>query len=106
MSKLAPEVVSEVRKRFPEPAWSVVFALMETTPLPLLDSDKHELERNRVHMTAIKYSKGDIEQLKNAMNLASIDWRDLLVASGLGTADWQTVLRRAGFLVPRIHFVV
>lgn len=45
-------------------------------------------------------ANGSLEQLKAVLDLASVDWRDLLVSSGLAVADWQAVLTREGFLVP------
>jgi hypothetical protein len=35
-----------------------------------------------------------------ALALARVDWRDVLVAAGLAGADWPAVLRAAGYRVP------
>jgi hypothetical protein len=51
--------------------------------LPFLEkSDAKSLERFR--FAALKLSQGDIDKLLEAVVLAQIDWRDLLVAAGFG----------------------
>jgi len=48
--------------------------------LPLLkDCDEYRLERFR--FAALKLSNGKIPELKTAIELAKLDWRDLLVAA-------------------------
>jgi len=37
---------------------------------------------DRIRFAALKLSKGDLERLQEAVRLAKIDWRDLLVAAG------------------------
>jgi hypothetical protein len=46
-------------------------------------SDEFQLER--VRFAALKLSAGNIEKLKEAIELAKQDWRDLLMAAGFGT---------------------
>ena len=51
--------------------------------LPLLrETDKYGLERYRY--AALKLSQGNIDKLREAIAVAKIDWRDLLVAAGFG----------------------
>lgn len=51
--------------------------------LPFLEEiDAKGLERYR--FAALKLSQGDIDKLLEAVVLAQIDWRDLLVAAGFG----------------------
>ncbi len=45
-------------------------------------SDAEGLERIRI--AALKVSEGRLEKLEEAVKLAQIDWRDLLVAAGFG----------------------
>jgi hypothetical protein len=53
------------------------------TNLPgLQDLDPVRLER--VRFAALKLSKGNLIQLREAVNLAKIDWRDLLMAADFG----------------------
>jgi hypothetical protein len=44
------------------------------------NSDMFQLERTR--FAALKYSDGKLELLENAVRLAQVDWRDLLMATG------------------------
>lgn len=49
--------------------------------LPLCEGyDSQQLER--VRFAALKLSQGDLVKLAEAVNLAKIDWRDVLVAAG------------------------
>ena len=51
--------------------------------LPFLqDLDARGLERFR--FAALKLSEGDLAQLRKAVKLAQLDWRDLLMAAGFG----------------------
>ena len=51
--------------------------------LPFLERlDEYELERFR--FAALKLSKGDLGRLHEAIELAQVDWRDLLMATGFG----------------------
>ena len=45
-------------------------------------SDQYQLER--VRYAAMKLSQGDLTSLQEAIDLAKIDWRDLLMAAGFG----------------------
>lgn len=51
--------------------------------LPFLDKlSEYELERFRY--AALKLSNGDLKQLRRAIKMANLDWRDLLMAAGFG----------------------
>lgn len=39
-------------------------------------------QMDRIRLAALKLSKGSILELSNAIKLAQIDWRDLLMAAG------------------------
>ena len=93
-------VISELNQRFPSSVVADAISLLTTTPLPLLESKASSLERARVHMAAIKVADGDLDNLKKAVQLASVDWRDLLVQAGLSGADWKDVLTNSGFRAP------
>jgi hypothetical protein len=51
-----------------------------STNLPFLDKAS-PLDLQRFHFAALKLSGGNLEQLRNAIELAKQDWRDLLVAA-------------------------
>lgn len=46
------------------------------------DSNPYDLER--IRFAAMKLSKGDLNRLRNAIDLAKTDWRDLLMGAGFG----------------------
>lgn len=48
----------------------------------------------RVQAAAVIVSRGDIDKLGEAIELARIDWRDLLVMGGLEYEDWADKLDR------------
>ena len=98
---LSQLVSAEVTKRFSPGQAKAVREILENTRLPFLDTPSRERERQRVQLAALKYADGDTERLREAAKLASTDWRDLLMATGLGNGDWPAVLEREGFAVPR-----
>ena len=61
--------------------------------LPFLDASTAEgLER--FHFAALKLSRGNLDRLREAVELAKQDWRDLLVAAGFANSTeahlhWQ-----------------
>ena len=65
--------------------------------LPFLqDADEIALERFR--FAAMKLSDGDLPKLREAVELAKLDWRDLLVATGFANdpeahASWWPTQR-------------
>ena len=51
--------------------------------LPLIrEQDESEMERIRI--AALRMSGGDLAKLREAVGIAQVDWRDLLVAAGFG----------------------
>ena len=92
-------VKQEVAKRFPADAASVT-ASLEATPLAFLEAENRRRERDRVQLAIIKLSGGDLARLPHILERAAMDWRDILVWSGLGQPDWADVLRADGFPVP------
>jgi hypothetical protein len=46
--------------------------------------DRNEYELERIRFAAIKLSNGGILDLLKAIDLAQIDWRDLLMGAGFG----------------------
>jgi hypothetical protein len=54
--------------------------------------DREILASERVHAAIIILANGTIKKFRNAIELATTDWRDLLVAAGLAHEDWPTQL--------------
>lgn len=43
-----------------------------------------EFEMERIRFAALKLAEGDLKKLREAIELAKVDWRDVLVAAGFG----------------------
>ena len=96
---LGPIVEAEIRERFPAADVAAVIARLERAVLPF-GSRAAPSERPRVHLAIIKLAEGNLEKLGRAVEVAEQDWRDVLVASGFGNADWREAIARAGMRVP------
>ncbi|MFE9602559.1 hypothetical protein [Streptomyces hokutonensis] len=46
----------------------------------------------RLLAAAVVIADGDVGRFRSAVRLARADWRDLLMAAGLGREDWPRVL--------------
>ena len=46
------------------------------------DSDQYKMER--IRFAVLKLGEGNLDKLKDAIGLAQIDWRDLLLIAGFG----------------------
>jgi hypothetical protein len=46
----------------------------------------------RVQAAIVLAAGGDLARLRQMLDLATVDWRDLLVAAGLADRDWQQQL--------------
>ncbi|HXM99624.1 MAG TPA: hypothetical protein VN982_14220 [Candidatus Dormibacteraeota bacterium] len=60
---------------------------------------RDEFELERIRFSALKLSGGNIDRLKDAIKLANMDWRDLLVAAGFAndtTAHQRWIPNRSG----------
>jgi hypothetical protein len=90
----------EVRKRFSKVDAYDIECLLQAIELPLLEQESHRRERDRVHLATLKLANGSFEQFARHLAAAASDWRDVLVAAGLGNEDWADVLRAAGYPVP------
>jgi hypothetical protein len=87
----------ELAKRFSPDDVGPATAALEALSLQVGDSTGG---RDRIHLAAVLRSGGSVSALRDAIALAQIDWRDLLVAAGLGNSDWREVLRRHGMAIP------
>ncbi len=80
---LTPAVVAELSRLFPSHQHPVVTDLLDGScgrTLPLLrEATAQRLEF--VRLAALKSSNGDLSKLRDAIELAHIDWRDLVMAS-------------------------
>ncbi len=51
--------------------------------IPFCENSSPE-QMERIRFSALKISNADIQKLKEAVELAKIDWRDLFMAAGFG----------------------
>ena len=87
--RLSPETVRCLRALFAENEWAEVSQLLlkecgnNLSGLEKLD----EFELERFRFAAMKISNGRADRLKDAVELAKKDWRDLLTAAKFWTKD-------------------
>ncbi len=63
---------------------TVIQKLVTTRAFPTIAKDWPRLQ-----MAILEVARGDAGQLDNALQLAEIDWRDLLMEAGMAeTAEW------------------
>ena len=93
-------VRTEITRRFRDDDAAIVAHRLAVTELPFLDDPRRSRERDRVHLAILKLAEGRLAEFEDALEQAAIDWRDVLMAAGLGHADWPEVLRAAGYPVP------
>lgn len=60
----------------------------------LSDSEYGGQSRERVQAAPVLASHGRRERLESMVQLLRMDWRDVLMAGGLGHGDWRVVLDR------------
>jgi hypothetical protein len=49
-------------------------------------------ETERVQAAVVIWANGDLARLRDARDLATQDWRDVLVRAGLADDDWRSLL--------------
>jgi hypothetical protein len=84
MTELTQATLEKVRKLFIPEVHQQVIDLLETqcgNNLPFLEKLGSE-GLDRFRFAALKLSNGNFEKLRQAVDLAKVDWRDLLVAAG------------------------
>ena len=83
---LSPETMRRVSILFPPNQSDEAASILTKrcgSNLPSLEKlNEYELERFRY--AVLKLSKGSLERLRHATELANLDWRDLLMAAGFG----------------------
>jgi len=83
---LSAETLKRLEILFKEEDRPVAAQLLEDecgNNLPFLEElDAHRLERFR--FAALKLSGGDLDKLREAIKMAKVDWRDLLMMAGFG----------------------
>lgn len=84
MSKLSEATQEKIRQLFPPEQHEETARLLRDecgNNLPLCEHwDEYGLER--VRFAALKLSRGNLPELYHWVNLAKVDWRDVLMAAG------------------------
>jgi hypothetical protein len=83
VAPVTDNILSRIGELFPHEHRERVAKILETecgNNLPFLEkADSHGLERYQ--LAALQLSQGTLEGLREAVELAKTDWRDLLVAA-------------------------
>jgi hypothetical protein len=87
-----PAVRREAEKLFRAQDLGHVLSSLSNTRLPMDQSGPPP----RVHIAVLWLSKGDPAKFEYELENARCDWRDTLVAAGLGNEDWREVLEKRG----------
>jgi len=95
--RLSNLVLRAIDRAFMGPDRQLVVAELEATNLPLAGP----AERERVHFAVLLLAHGSAASLRGALELARVDWRDVLVAAGLASENWRDALVESGILTPR-----
>lgn len=83
-----------VRRDFADPG-SADNVLRQLAELPRRASyDPDVLASERVQAAIVLLARGDVLRLRQALDLAMSDWRDVLTAAGLADEDWPARLSR------------
>jgi len=84
MTSLSDDTFEKIRALFPLEQQSNVANILAVecgNNLPFFENaDEDQLER--IRFAVLKLSDGDVSELKRAIHIAKIDWRDVLVAAG------------------------
>jgi hypothetical protein len=86
MIELSERTIDKVNSLFPSDQRKEVEDLLRIEcgeNIPFCENnDKYAMER--IRFAVLKLSEGHIDKLVQAIELAQIDWRDLLMAAGFG----------------------
>ena len=86
MIELSEQTAALVSRLFEKPDSDQAIALLEnecSDNLPLVRQwNPTPASMERLRFAALKLSNGKLEKLRNALEIAKQDWRDLLMASG------------------------
>jgi hypothetical protein len=84
MVKLSEATWEKVRQLFPAEQQQKIADLITTecgNNLPFCE-DLDEEQLDRIRFAVLKLSNGNLPELRRAVDLAKVDWRDVLMAAG------------------------
>lgn len=88
MAELTPRLRRRICHDFPPGSAEIVRGYLEA----LTDSACGSKNRERVQAAVLLASHGRWDRFNSMLQLLRLDWRDLLMAGGLGEDDWRAVL--------------
>ncbi|MFC0431654.1 hypothetical protein [Kutzneria buriramensis] len=83
---MSDRLLRRIQRDFPAPAEAL--RLIDELPAD------HGQDVERVQAAVVLYARGDISRLRDRLDLARIDWRDVLVSGDLADGDWPQRLDR------------
>jgi hypothetical protein len=95
---LSQVVVEAIRERFGAQDVERVIAALRSIDVELLPP--RGPWRDRIYLATLVMAGGDWGRFDQAVRMARIDWRDLLLSTGLEHESWPEDLRRLGFRLP------
>jgi len=88
-SPISARLERRVRREFPADPELVIEVLSD------LELEVTGEAQERILAAIVFVAGGDVEALERAIELAEVDWRDVLVAAGLERDDWRDHLDKA-----------
>ena len=90
MPRVSQRIEHRVRQDFGGASAEAVLNRLAAIDLPLLESEDG---RERVQAAIVLLARGRRSAFEQQVALAEVDWRDVLVAAGLGNDDWREQLQ-------------
>jgi hypothetical protein len=87
-------VANEILRKFKDELAESVFSKFQNIDLPMPNNGP----LYRIHLAILASSKGSIEELNHAIDLAIIDWRDVLVNANYENSDWKQAAIKDGIV--------
>ncbi|WP_406210476.1 hypothetical protein OH807_40780 [Kitasatospora sp. NBC_01560] len=85
---ISERLEGRIRRDFPERGSAPeILRILDALP-DTAGYDAKMFESERLQAAIVVLAQGSIRQFREAVRLASTDWRDLLVAAELADADW------------------
>jgi hypothetical protein len=88
---VTPLVRAQAEKIFSPADAATVCAALANADLPLINNNGE-----RVHLALVHLAAGDLAEFRRHLAVAQTDWRDVLVADGLGGENWPQMLAQRG----------
>jgi hypothetical protein len=88
VAQLTPRLRKRIEHDFPAGSAEYVVSYLEG----LSDSEYGGQGRERVQAALVLASRGRRDRFESMVRLLRIDWRDVLMAGGVGQGDWSAVL--------------